>query len=227
MRPALEKGRAWGKGKKAASEESQPVYVGDRDGLVVCTIAVGSCIEQVPAPRERGEAPSLVDITALKSRAGHLGTLQWTSDTLVTNHLEPRDSHYKFPYQVDQASKDFATWAIVQNGSVGDIAALVIRVLCVEERFVEATSEPYLQVAGLDMDGVPTDPLRFWRYESGDIIEGSTCIVRGLKVVVQQQWNYELQRYAPNANGSKTVEVTSRTAVEDVSDIAVITAFFA
>ena len=102
-----------------------------------------------------------------------------------------------------------------------------MRAVWVEEKFTEATSEQYLQVAGMDMERVPTDTLRLWRYESGDIIEGSTCIVRALKVVVQQQWNYEFQRYAPSVNGYKTVEMTSRTAVEDVSDTRAITAFFA
>ena len=203
------------------------MYFGDTDDYAVCTIAVGSCIEQVPAPRVHGAAPSSVNITALKSRAAQRGTLQWTSVTRITNRLEPRDSHYMFPYQVDAVSKDFATWALVQNGSIGDLVTLVIRVLCVEERFTEATPEPYLQVAGMDMERVPTDTLRFWRYENGDIIEGSTCIVRALKVVVQQQWNYEIQRYAPNVNGYKTIEITSRTAVKDVSVIKAITAFFA
>ena len=67
-----------------------------------------------------------------------------------------------------------------------------------------ADEQPFLLVHGYDMESVPTGSLRFWRYEDGDIVEGKTYIVCGLKVV-DDKWWCDGAGYVPKGDGSKTV----------------------
>ena len=215
------------KGKPKGNEELQAVYFGDEDGFVVCTLASGECLRCVPRLQEGRPAIPLVNVTALKPRAGQLGLLEWTKDTEVAFCAEPHLTEFTFPYGLVSFSKDFATWAVVQGARVGDYVALVLRILCVEEKYTATKGEPFLQVTGLDLDSAPTDNLRFWRYECGDLVEGNIYIVRGLKVALKQQWSDELKRYAPNTQGINTVESTYRTAAEDVTHVEAISSYFA
>ena len=68
--------------------------------------------------------------------------------------------------------------------------------------------------------------LRFWRFEEGDITEGRTYIARGLKVGSERRWDDELNKYVCRDDGSRRMECTGRTAVEDVSRVAAIMTFF-
>ena len=77
--------------------------------------------------------------------------------------------------------------------------------------------QPFLLVHGYDMETVPTGALRFWRYEDGDIAEGKTYIVRGLKVVDDKWWCDGVM--VTKGDGSKTVEICWRTAVEDITHV--------
>jgi hypothetical protein len=76
------------------------------------------------------------------------------------------------------------------------------------------------------MDGAATGPLRFWRYEVGDIIEGKIYLIRGLKVLDETYWSDDVGRYVPKEDGTKTVEVNFRTALEDITDVKEIAQYF-
>ena len=113
-----------------------------------------------------------------------------------------------------------------QNCQVGEHVGLVLRVFMAEEKYTSTSGEPYLEVHGTDIDGVTVASLRLWRYAEGDLTERNTYIIRGLKVMVAKQWDEEHWRYNFRTDGLKTLECTSRTAVEDVSHIEDITSFF-
>ncbi len=78
----------------------------------------------------------------------------------------------------------------------------------------------------MDIEGVPTGALRFWRFEEGEIAEGHVYIARGLKVSAERRWDDDLNKYVDRDDGSKRMECTSRTAVEDVSHISDVMSFF-
>ena len=101
----------------------------------------------------------------------------------------------------------------------------MIRPQSVEEQWTQG-DESYLQVHGYDMDGVATGALRFWRHEVGDIIEGKIYLIRGLKVVDQTYWSDDAYKYVPKEDGSKTVELTFRTAIEDLTEVTEIAQYF-
>ena len=105
------------------------------------------------------------------------------------------------------------------------MVALVIRVQSVGEQIVQ-TGGPYLLVHGFDMDGVASGPLRLWRAGDGDITQGSIYIIRGLRVVQATYWSDEARAYVPKEDGSKTVEITIRTAFEEVTDVPEISQYF-
>ena len=58
----------------------------------------------------------------------------------------------------------------------------------------------------------------------GDVEIGQTCILRGLKVMNERQWNGE--RYIRDREGAIKFESDARTAIEDVSDQPEITSYF-
>ena len=108
---------------------------------------------------------------------------------------------------------------------MGDHVALVVRVIMVEQKFTNS-GDTYLEAYGTDTEGTLAKNLRLWRYADGDLAEGSTYIIRGLKVALAKQWDDNEWKYVVRADGSKSLECTSRTAVEDVSHIATITTLF-
>ena len=76
------------------------------------------------------------------------------------------------------------------------------------------------------MNGAATGALRFWRYVDGDIIEGRIYIVRGLKIVDETYWSDDAWKYVPKEDGTKTVEITFRTALEEVTDVVALARYF-
>ena len=78
---------------------------------------------------------------------------------------------------------------------------------------------------GTDTDGTFVRNLRLWRYAEGDLFDDTPYIIRGLKVVPARQWDDKEWKYINRADGTKSLERTCRTAVEDVSHIVPITVF--
>ena len=83
-----------------------------------------------------------------------------------------------------------------------------------------------MQVSGRDMHGVNVGPLRFWRYTENEVQPGRTYVFRGLKVVSAQLWSDEQWKYVNRDDGGKAVECNARTAVEDVTRVDSIMAYF-
>ena len=50
--------------------------------------------------------------------------------------------------------------------------------------------------------------------------------MRSFKVATATQWDEVQCKYVPRPGGEKTVEISSRTAVEDVTDVEGIADFF-
>ena len=130
-----------------------------------------------------------------------------------------------FPYDLS-VSTYFATIDFAQQVKLGEHIALVFKALAVETRYTYDSNEAFLEVQGVDIEGVPTGALRFWRFEEGDIAEGRAYIARGLKVCAERRWDDELNKYVCRDDGSRRMECTGRTAVEDVSHVADIVTFF-
>ena len=166
-------------------------------------------------------------VSALKPRAGNKEVLYWTEHTKVSVQLEDVDQGGPpvFPYDVS-VSTDFATVAIAQEAMLGDHIARVFKACAVETRYTYESNESYLEVQGVDIEGVPTGALRFWRFEEGDIAEGRVYIARGIKVAAERRWDDELNKYVCRDDGSKRMECTGRTAVEDVSHVDAVVTFF-
>ena len=181
---------------------SQVVYFGDEEGYIVCTLASGENIQRVPPASALN---GLATVSALKPRPGNKGVLYWTEDTKVSVQLEGVDlgGPPVFPYDVC-VSPYFATMAFAGEVKLGDHIALVSR----HYRWIlEKTydwNEGYLGVQGVDIEGVPTGALRFWRFEEGDIAEGCAYIARGLKVAAERRWDDELRKYVSRDDGRRT-----------------------
>ena len=227
------RGRAQGQGRgkganKGAGKEnlqvSQVVYFGDEEGYIVCTLASGENIQRVPPASALN---GLATVSALKPRPGNKGVLYWTEDTKVSVQLEGVDlgGPPVFPYDVC-VSPYFATMAFAGEVKLGEHIALVFKALAVETRYTYDSNEAYLEVQGVDIEGAPTGALRFWRFEEGDIAEGRGYIARGLKVAAERRWDDELNKYVCRDDGTRRMECTGRTAVEDVSHVAAIMTFF-
>ena len=123
-------------------------------------------------------------------------------------------------------SQDFATCGYVQESQLGQFVALVFLAISIEDKWTEGTGDPYALVYGRDMDGVTTGAMRFWRFEEGDVQQGSIYIARGLKVVADKYWNNEEYRYVPRTDGVKSVECCWRTALEEVTHVSDIAFWF-
>ena len=83
---------------------------------------------------------------------------------------------------------------------------------------------PYLHVSGVDMNGENVGPLRLWNHDESDVEIGNICILRGLRVATERQWNGE--KYVTEREGPKRLDCDNRTAIENVSDQPEITHYF-
>ena len=203
-------------------QDGKWMYVG-QDGYV---IGIGVFGEDVNELNERLQG-CLIDVHALRPRAGQFGTIYWSEASKIVRHPEDTDAGYPkpFAYDVSTVTRDFATMTYIQETPKEEFVALVLRPRSVEER-VAATGERFLAIHGYDMDGMATGPIRLWRHETDDVIQGNIYIIRGLKVTEAWQWSDEELRYKTKTDGSKTVELTFRTAIEDVTEVADIAQFF-
>ena len=148
----------------------------------------------------------------------------------VSGSKNPISTHIKgyptqFGYDVSTVTRDFATMEHIQEVPKDEYVALVMRPRSVEER-VTTTGESFLTVRGHDTDGAATGAIRLWRHEADDIIQGNIYIIRGLKVAEALQWSDDEWQYKPKKDGSKTVELTFRTAIEDVTEVTEIAQLF-
>ena len=194
-----------------------------QDGFVICTAAFGACVQKVPRVLPVG----LVDVQNLRPRPGQTGLLHWDETTRVVKRLVETDGGVPqaFPYDTSAVSQDLATCGYIQDSQLGQFVALVLLVISVEDKWTEATGDPYALVYGKDMDGVATT-LRLWRFEEGDVQQGLIYIARGLKVVSDTYWSAEHYKYVPRDDGSKTVECCWRTVLEDVTQVSSIAQYF-
>jgi hypothetical protein len=213
-----------GKGSKTDNgrQDSKLAYVG-QDKHCIAIAAFGDDVQQLP----QSLLGCLVDVKGLRPRAGQVGTLYWSEATIIVKRLERFDADVlpAFEYATSAVTQDLATIAHIQEYAKGVCVALVIRTQSVEEQWTQG-DESYLLVHGYDMNAAATGALRFWKYEVGDIIEGKIYLIRGLKVVDEVSWSDEAWKYVPKEDGNKTVEITFRTALEDITDVKEVAQYF-
>ena len=219
------KGRGKGQHKREEAETGKPVYFGDDNGRVICTLASGDIVKRIPDSFPRN---AYVDISSLMPPAGEPGVLYWTESTQVSQRVRPRDADcdYIFPYKVtSEYSKDFASMSFVQDCAVGTHVAIAMRITEVQPRWTVALYRPYLQLSGVDTEGGVVGPLRLWQREAGDIRPGGAYVVRGLRVVHDRMWDSARRIWTRSTAAPKTIERSARTACEDVEDVETITQF--
>jgi hypothetical protein len=217
------KGTAKGaKGKVKGNEDGQILYVG-KDGEVAMVAWYGNATTPLFPDNLVG---TLCNISKVRMRPGQLGVVYANAQTEITNCLEPTDPPVSFPYRTAEFCDRFATWKWATESALGTFVDIVVHVWQAEEKFTQNNQEPFMLVSGKDMDGVLIGPLRLWRHTEADIEAGRTYVFRGLVVVVSKMWNQEKWTMVPNPDGIKEAECSQRTAVEDVSDVADIAAYF-
>ena len=127
---------------------------------------------------------------------------------------EDRGVACEFRYNIVE-SKNFCTVAFAQNMDVGEHAALVLRITSVEQQGTIEEGNSCVVVTGFDLMNADVNALCLWGFSTEDIWKGSTCIIRGLLISLVREETH-----------LKTFECTNRTAVENVSAVAHITALF-
>ena len=78
----------------------------------------------------------------------------------------------------------------------------------------------------VDVNGTRVDTIRMWRWEEGDVRVGAIYNLRGLKISPATYWCSDAWKYVPRENGSKTVEISARTAAEEVTEVAAFNQYF-
>ena len=228
------KGKAAGKkggGKKGAEpawEDFAAIYLGCiTTKQIYHILAFGDLVDKL-RPYVELERQPIVNVKNLERRPGK-EELLCTVDTVITTCLEPTEGEgsARFVYDVSQVTKHLATQDVGTKAPLGHFVDLVLRIDEVAELSIQTGpnfGEPYLQVTGVDMDGVSVGPLRLWNHVEGDLEVGSICILRGLKVGTERQWNGE--KYVNDRDGAKKFDSDARTAIEDVRDQPEITCYF-
>ena len=121
----------------------------------------------------------------------------------------------EFQYNIVE-SKNFCTVAFAQNMDVGEHAALVLRITSVEQQGTIEEGNSCVVVTGFALMNADVNALCL-------IWKGSTCIIRGLLISLVRQVDEDEGQEETHL---KTFECTNRTAVENVSAVADITALF-
>ena len=214
------------KGSEPAWEDFAAIYLGCiKTKQIHHVLAYGDRVEKLRAYVGLDTQP-IVNAENLEKRPGK-EELICTSATVIKKCLEPKDSPARFVYDVSDVTKHLATKAYGEQTSLGDFIDLVLHVDTVTEMPIQSganVGQSYLLVTGVDMNGVEVGPLRLWNHVEGDVEIGKTCIIRGLKVMNERQWNGE--RYIRDREGAIKFESDARTAIEDVSDQPEITSYF-
>ena len=183
------------KGSELAREDFAAIYLGcNTTKQIYHVLAYGEHVEKLRAYVDLDSQP-IVNAKNFERRPGK-EELICTSTTVITTCLEPADGHVpaRFPYDVTRVTKHLATKEFVTQASLGHFVDLVLRVDSVEQLPIQSGANvgaSYLQVSGVDMDGADVGPLRLWNHVEGDVEIGNICILRGLKVANEKQWNGE------------------------------------
>ena len=134
--------------------------------------------------------------------------LSWTEEMRITLQRDQEDSEGagEFRYNIVE-SKNFCTVAFAQNMDVGEHAALVLRITSVEQQGTIEEGNSCVVVTGFDLMNADVNAL---------------CLGGLLISLVLQVDEDE----GEEETHLKTFECTNRTAVENVSAVADITALF-
>ena len=217
------------KGPELPREDFAAIYLGCiSTKQIYHVLAYGDHVDKVRAYVETVARP-MVKVMNLERRPGR-EELFFTDGTVISTCLESTGGQGSalFAYDVSEVTKHLATLEFGTKTPLGHFVDLVLCVSAVDELQIASgpnLGEPYLQVSGWDMNGAEVGPLRLWNHVVGDVDVGNICIFRGLKVSTERTWNGE--KYVSNRDGAKKLDSDARTAIEDVSDQADITAYFA
>ena len=216
------------KGSESAREDFAAIYLGCITTKQIYSIlAFGDHVDKLRAYVDLSYHP-IVNAKNLERRPGK-EELFCTDITDITTCLEPTDGDdtARCAYDVSEVTKHLATYEVGTQAPLGHFIDLVLRGDSVDELTIQSGPNVgafYLQVSGVDMDGVEVGPLRLWNHVEGDVQVQSICILRGLKVAPAKLWNGE--KYVNDRDGAKQLDSDARTAIEDVSNYPSITKFF-
>ena len=224
------KGKSKGNANGAGTElqEAVAIYIG-QEGYIVCIMTFGPEVKCLSPGCEHLETLTgcFVDLYNLKARLGQKGVLYFDDQSRLSECKQDHGTPL-FEYDLSEPYQNMATLEFVKGLQVGDFVGIVLRITYLEEGETSNTSEPFLCIYGIDMDGITVGPIRLWRWTAADcgMQVGSTCVLRGLRVVKESIWSDEKWAYVPREDGAMTLEHNFRLAVEDVSSVEHITAFF-
>ena len=224
------KGKSKGNANGAGTElqEAVAIYIG-QEGYIVCIMTFGpevKCLSPGGAHLETLTG-CFVDLYNLKARLGQKGVLYFDDQSRLSECKQDHGTPL-FEYDLSEPYQNMATLEFVKSLQVGDFVGIVLRITYLEEGETSNTAEPFLCIYGIDMDGITVGPIRLWRWTAADcgMQVGSTCVLRGLRVVKESIWSDEKWAYVPREDGAMTLEHNFRIAVEDVSSVEHITAFY-
>ena len=220
------KGKSKGNANGAGTElqEAVAIYIG-QEGYIVCIMTFGPEVKCLPSLETL--TGCFVNLYNVKARLGQKGVLYFDDQSRLSECKQDHGTPL-FEYDLSEPYQNMATLEFVKSLQVGDFVGIVLRITYLEEGETSNTSEPFLCIYGIDMDGITVGPIRLWRWTAADcgMQVGSTCVLRGLRVVKETIWSDEKWGYVPREDGVMTLEHNFRLAVEDVSSVEHITAFF-
>ncbi len=82
---------------------------------------------------------------------------------------------------------------LCKGTKLGDFIALVFKACGMESRYTYESNEAYLEVEGVDIEGVPTTALRVWRLGDGELAEGM-CTSQGAHSLGRVPWGHDLNK---------------------------------
>ena len=224
------KGKIKGNANGASTElqEAVAIYIG-QEGYIVCIMTFGPEVKCLSPGCEHLETRTgcFVDLYNLKARLGQKGVLYFDDQSRLSECKQDHGTPL-FEYDLSEPYQNMATSEFVKGLQVGDFVGIVLRITYLDEGETSNTSEPFLCIYGTDMDGITVGPIRLWRWTAADcgMQIGGTYVLRGLRVVKETVWSDEKWGYVPREDGAMTLEHNFRLAVEDVSSVEHITAFF-
>jgi hypothetical protein len=202
------KGKVYGsytaaKGSSKRTSAAKALYFG-QDGYVQCII-VGS-----------GQSLSFTDDT--KGHDFNLHGLRYEARSgllFLSGECQSEKCAHALPFE--HCLDYTASVHSVDSMTTGDFVSVAISVQRVTTDLWTQGGDPYIEIDGLDMEQNMLTRLKLWRYDEADnIVSNRFYIIHGLKV--KQGWE---------AWGSgKVAECCYRTAMEDVSGVAVIAQWF-
>jgi hypothetical protein len=202
------KGKPYGsymaaKGSSKRTSAAKALYFG-QDGYVQCII-VGS-----------GQTLSFTDDT--KSHDFNLHGLRYEARSgllFLSGESQSDKCDHTLPFE--HCLDYTATVQSVDVMTTGDFVSIAISVQKVTTDLWTHGGDPYIELDGFDMEQNMLAKLKLWRYDETDNIQSNKCyIIHGLRV--KQGWE--------TWGSSKVAECCYRTALEDVSGVALIAQLF-